>query len=52
MYYPAYHNILFSMFQEAKEMIEKSVSLWLPQLQENDDDIPEVSFILESYQLM
>ncbi|XP_014780309.1 uncharacterized protein LOC106876323 [Octopus bimaculoides] len=27
--------------EEAKEMIEKSVSLWLPQLQENDDDIPE-----------
>jgi len=27
--------------QEAKEMIEKSVSLWLPQLQENDDDVPE-----------
>ncbi|GAB1598035.1 probable assembly chaperone of rpl4 [Argonauta hians] len=27
--------------EEAKQMIEKSVSLWLPQLQENDDDVPE-----------
>ena len=26
-------------------MIEKSVSLWLPQLQENDDDVPEVKKI-------